>query len=100
MAVVVWGEFGRTPKITQRAGRDHWTHAGFALVAGGGLRMGQVVGATDARGERPRDRAYTPQNILATLYHVLGIDPAMTLPDHDGRPVPLLDDREKIKELL
>jgi uncharacterized protein (DUF1501 family) len=104
VAVVVWGEMGRTPRVgTQRGttgGRDHWPQAGFALLAGGGLSMGQVVGATDARGESPKGRAYTPQNVLATLYHVLGIDPETTLPDHQGRPVYLLDDREKVAELV
>jgi uncharacterized protein (DUF1501 family) len=104
VAVVVWGEMGRTPRVgTQRgttAGRDHWPQAGFALLAGGGLQTGQVVGATDARGEAPKGRPYTPQNVLATLYHCLGIDPATTLPDHQGRPVYLLDDRETIKELV
>lgn len=104
VAVVIWGEMGRTPRVgTQRgtvAGRDHWPQSGFALLAGGGLRMGQVVGATDARGENPRGRAYTPQNVLATLYDVLGIDPATTLNDHQGRPIYLLDDREKVAELV
>jgi len=99
VVVVVWGEFGRSPRINRYAGRDHWPAAGFALVAGGGLRMGQVIGATDARGEKPNGRAYTPQNILATLYRFLGIDPATTLPDHNGRPMHLLDDREPISEL-
>src|SRR3954469_821738 len=104
VAVVVWGEMGRTPRVgTQRGttgGRDHWPQAGFALLAGGGLQMGQVIGATDARGENPKGRPYTPQNVLATLYHVLGIDPATTLPDHQGRPVYLLDDRDKVEELV
>lgn len=104
VGVVVWGEMGRTPRVgTQKgttAGRDHWPQAGFALMAGGGLQMGQVIGATDARGERPRGRPYTPQNVLATLYHVLGIDPVTTLPDHQGRPIYLLDDRERIAELV
>jgi uncharacterized protein (DUF1501 family) len=104
VAVVVWGEMGRTPRIgTQRGtvgGRDHWPQSGFALIAGGGLRSGQVVGATDARGENPCGGMNTPQNVLATLYHVLGIDPATTLPDHQGRPVYLLDDRRPVTELL
>jgi uncharacterized protein (DUF1501 family) len=104
VGVVVWGEMGRTPRVgTQRgttAGRDHWPQAGFTLLAGGGLRTGQVVGATDARGENPKGRPYTPQNVLATLYHVLGIDPGTSLLDHQGRPVPLLDDREKVAELV
>ncbi len=81
------------------SGRDHWP-TGFALVAGGGLRMGQVVGATDRRGERAITRPYTPQNLLATMYHVLGIDPALTFADHRGRPQYLLEDRDKIDELV
>ncbi|MCE9605681.1 MAG: DUF1501 domain-containing protein [Planctomycetia bacterium] len=99
VAVVVCGEMGRTPRINKTAGRDHWPSAGFALF-GGGLRMGQVVGATDARGERPKTRPYTPQNILATLYHFLGIDPTLTFLDHAGRPRYVLDDQEKIAELI
>jgi hypothetical protein len=72
----------------------------FALVAGGGFKTGQVVGATTARAERPVGRGYVPQNLLATLYQeVFGIDPGATLPDHSGRPVYLLDERETIKEL-
>lgn len=104
VAVVIWGEMGRTPRVgTQRGttgGRDHWPQSGFALMAGGGLRMGQVIGATDSRGENPRGRAYTPQNVLATLYYVLGIDPATTINDHQGRPIYLLDDRERVAELV
>jgi uncharacterized protein (DUF1501 family) len=104
VVVVVWGEMGRTPRVgTQRGtvgGRDHWPGAGFAVMAGGGLQTGQVVGATNARGERPVGQPYTPQNVLATLYHILGIDPATTLLDHSGRPVYLLDDRRKIEELV
>jgi hypothetical protein len=104
VAVVIWGEMGRTPRVgTQRgtvAGRDHWPQAGFALLAGGGLKTGQVVGATDRRGEEPIGQPYTPQNVLATLYHVLSIDPATTLPDYSGRPIYLLDDRKRIEELV
>jgi hypothetical protein len=62
--------------------------------------MGQYVGETDTHAERPKTRAYGPQNLLATLYHVLGIDPATTIPDSSGRPMYLLDDREPIRELL
>ena len=62
--------------------------------------MGQVIGATDAHAERPTTPPYNPQNILATLYHVLGIDPSQAFPDHNGRPMHLLDDQAKIKELL
>ncbi|MBL8792871.1 MAG: DUF1501 domain-containing protein [Planctomycetia bacterium] len=97
--VLVWGEFGRTPKISQ-GGRDHWPDAGFALFAGGGLKMGQVIGETDSKGARPKNRPLGPQNVLSTIYHALGIDPAQTLPDFTGRPQYLLDEREPITELL
>lgn len=100
VTVVVCGEMGRTPRINATAGRDHWPSAGFALFAGGGLRTGQVIGATDASGERPAGTPYTPQNILATLYHSLGIDPSQTFPDHSGRPRHILDNRARITELL
>jgi uncharacterized protein (DUF1501 family) len=100
VAVIVWGEFGRTPKVNSGSGRDHWPQAGFALFAGGGLKMGQVVGATDRTASAPTTRPYGPQNVLATLYHVLGIDPATTLADLNGRPVHLLDHREPIAELV
>jgi uncharacterized protein (DUF1501 family) len=100
VAVVVWGEMGRMPKINKGPGRDHWAESGFVLFAGGGLRMGQVIGATDALGARPRTRPYGPQNVLATLYHVLGIDPSATLPDYSGRPMYLLDDPKPTAELV
>jgi hypothetical protein len=105
VAVVMWGEFGRSPKVyfepgKKTAGRDHHGPANFVLFAGGGLTMGQVIGETTARGERPRGIPYRPQNVLATLYHVLGIDPTITLPDLTGRPVPLLDDPQPIAELV
>ena len=80
-------------------GRDHWPQSGFCLIAGGGLQPGQVIGATDARGESPKGQPYTPQNVLATMYHCVGIDPATTLPDHTGRPMYLLDDRRMVEEL-
>jgi hypothetical protein len=70
------------------------------LFSGGGLKMAQYVGATDPRGEAPTTRAYGPQNVLATLYHVLGIEPGQTLPDFSGRPQYLLDDRDVIAELV
>jgi hypothetical protein len=103
--VVMWGEFGRSPKIyfepgKKTAGRDHHGPANFVLFAGGGLRMGQVIGATDARAERPKGTPYRPQNVLATIYQVLGIDPRTTLPDLSGRPMYLLDEREPISELV
>jgi len=100
VCVVAWGEFGRTPKLNNFGGRDHWPSAGSVLFSGGGLKMGQYVGATNKLGENPITRPYNPQNVLATLYHVLGIDPAATIPDHSGRPRYLLEDRDVIEPLI
>ena len=105
--VVACGEMGRSPRVgkpndgsnASPSGRDHW-ETGFTLLAGGGLRTGQVIGETDRRGERSKGTPYTPQNVLATLQNVLGIDATTTFPDHSGRPQHLLDDREPIGELL
>ena len=100
VVTVVWGEFGRTPKINGTAGRDHWSPAMSALVAGGGLKMGQAVGATTAKGERPKDSPYTASQLMSTLYRAVGIDPAQTFPNGSGRPMYVLDDRAPIKELV
>ena len=100
VAVLVWGEFGRTPKVNNVEGRDHWPDVGFALFAGGGLKTGQVVGRTDSKGGLPKDRALGAQNVIGTLYHALGIDASQTLPDFTGRPTRLLDDGEPITELV
>jgi hypothetical protein len=101
--VVIMGEMGRTPKIASAqaglgSGRHHWPEVGFALFAGA-VRTGQVIGATDSRAERPKTRALRPQNVLATIYHALGIDPKKEISDMFGRPTPLLDDGESITEL-
>lgn len=100
VVVVVWGEFGRTPRINKDAGRDHWLPVMSALVTGGGLKTGQVIGATDSRGEYPKERPYSISQVLSTVYRTIGIDPAMTFPNGNGRPMYLLDDREPIRELL
>src|SRR5213082_687763 len=82
VVTVMWGEFGRTPKVNNSdGGRDHWSPVMSALVAGGGLKMGQAVGASSARGEYPRDRRVTVPQVLATVYHALGIDPSRTFPN-------------------
>jgi uncharacterized protein (DUF1501 family) len=102
VAVLMGGEFGRTPRVGDITpdGRSHWPEAGFLWVAGGGLKTGQVIGATDARGERVVGNPIRMQNVLATLYRVLGIDPAVTLPDYNGRPQYVLEDREPVAGLL
>jgi Protein of unknown function (DUF1501) len=100
VSVVVWGEFGRTPTINKNAGRDHWPSVNFALLAGGGMRTGQVIGATDKHAAYVSDRPVSFQGVLATLYRNLGIDPTTALADRGGRPMMLLDDREPIRELI
>ena len=85
--VVVMGEFGRTPKLNTAGGRDHWPRAFSVLLAGGGVRGGQVVGRTDARGESPADRPVTPADLARTVYTLLGIDPDREFQTADGRPV-------------
>jgi hypothetical protein len=100
VAVVIWGEFGRAPKISRGDGRDHWPEAGAAVLAGGGFKTGQTIGETTEDGGSNKERPYTPANVLSTLYRHLGIDPATTIPDFSKRPVYLLDDREVVRELL
>jgi hypothetical protein len=100
VAVVLWGEFGRAPRISRGDGRDHWPEAGAAVVAGGGFKLGQAIGETDSQGGQAKGRPYTPANVFANLYRHLGIDPATTIADHNQRPLPLLDDREGVQELV
>src|SRR5439155_16482129 len=91
--VVAAGEFGRTPRLSQSngcLGRDHWPDALCALVSGGGLRTGQVIGSTTAKGEHPKERPLTPKDLLATLYQHLGVDPRYSFKDLSGRPIPIL----------
>jgi hypothetical protein len=100
VSVVVWGEFGRTPKINQAAGRDHWPPVNFALLAGGGMRTGQVIGSTDKNAAYPKDRPISFQNVFATLYHNLGINPAASVTDRSGRPMFLLEEQQPIREVV
>ncbi|MBI3462080.1 MAG: DUF1501 domain-containing protein [Planctomycetes bacterium] len=101
VSVIVWGEFGRTPKINPNAGRDHWPEVSCALLAGGGMRTGQVIGSTNRYAERPKDRPVQFQEVFATLYHNLGIDTdATTVPDLQGRPQYLIDHVQPIRELV
>jgi len=99
--VVVWGEFGRTPKINKGGGRDHWPQVSCALLAGGGFKHGQVIGETNRLGEVPESRPVHIQEVCSTMYRALGIDTmSTTLLDRTGRPQYLLDHREPIKELV
>jgi hypothetical protein len=100
VAVVVWGEFGRTPRVNATAGRDHWPRAGFTLLAGGNFRTGQVIGETDAHGESPRGLSMTSAHVLTSLYQHLGLDPSLTIPDNNGRPMYLVDERDPVPGLV
>ncbi len=101
IAVVVWGEFGRTPKINQNAGRDHWPRVCSALVAGGGMRHGQVLGSTTRWGEEPLTRPVHFRDVFASLYQRLGIDVATTqFTDRAGRPQYLVGDHRPLPELV
>jgi len=92
VSVVVWGEFGRTPKINKEAGRDHWPQVACALLAGGGMKTGQVIGSTNRNAETAKDRPVHFQEVFATMYHNLGIDlSSATVRDHQGRPHYLVD---------
>jgi len=101
VSVVVWGEFGRTPRINQNAGRDHWPNSNMCILAGGGMRTGQVIGSTNRLGEVPKDRPVHYREVFATLYRNMGIDPeTLTLDDLRGRPQYVVDQRKPIPELL
>ena len=101
-AVLVWGEFGRTPKISAKVGRDHWPNVACALMAGGGMRHGQIIGKTDRIAGEPVARPVSFQEVFATLYRHLGIDVrTATVPDLHGRPQYLVDPgHEAIAELI
>jgi hypothetical protein len=102
VSVVVWGEFGRTPVINKDAGRDHWPRVSFAMLAGGGLRHGQVIGSTDRLGGEAQTRPVRFGEVHATLYHALGLDVTkVTVPDLSGRPQFLVEDGlQPLQELV
>jgi hypothetical protein len=109
VVVIACGEFGRTPRVTHASknfsnqiglGRDHWPHAFSALIAGGNLRMGQVVGQTNSKAEHPQHNPVSPQDLLATVYRHLGIDPEMTFENFAGRPIPILPGGKPIPQLV
>jgi uncharacterized protein (DUF1501 family) len=99
--VIAWGEFGRTPQINKDAGRDHWPAVNGALIAGGGMKVGQVIGSTDRIGAYVDERPIHLQEVLATIYHHMGVDVESTLlEDRAGRPQYLLDHRQPVRELI
>ncbi len=106
--VIVMGEFGRTPRMNKKGvpgsdpvpGRDHWGNVMSVLVAGGGFARGRVVGSSNAKGERPRSRPVRPQDLMATLYHQLGIDPETTFLNRAGQPIKIVSNGEVISELI
>jgi hypothetical protein len=101
VSVVCWGEFGRTPKINKEVGRDHWPAVGCALLAGGGMRTGQVIGSTDRQAAYAKDRPVTFQEVFATLYNNLGINPqTAAVNDLSGRPQHVVDGAEAMRELV
>jgi hypothetical protein len=98
--VMCMGEFGRTPKINSGSGRDHWPGAATIVYAGGGLKMGQAIGTTNALGEYPTSKPASPGCVLSTMYHVLGIDHKHAFMDHAQRPMPILSEGEPVAELI
>jgi uncharacterized protein (DUF1501 family) len=99
--LVIWmGEFGRTPKINGSNGRDHWPYAQTVVMAGGGVRGGQVIGSTNERAETPKDRPLKPDDVVATVLNVMGIDHTATVPSAGGRPVHIARDGTVIQELV
>jgi uncharacterized protein (DUF1501 family) len=99
--VVSTGEFGRTPKVNPAGGRDHWPGCWTMMMAGGGIKGGQVIGASDDIGATPKDRPTTPAEIAATIYRSLGIPIDTELPGSQGRPIRVVDNGvEPIKELF
>jgi hypothetical protein len=98
--LVAMGEFGRTPRFNKKKGRDHWGSVMSVMMAGGGLKVGQIIGASNRKGEVPTESPYRPENVLATVYRHLGIDTSQTFDDLAGRPRYVLEERGVIKELV
>ena len=98
--IVVNGDMGRTPKINPAAGRDHWPRCGFCLFAGGGTKAGSVHGSSDSMGAYPKDYPVAPGDLVATVYHLLGVDPEATVPDHTKRPIPISHGGKPIDRIL
>jgi uncharacterized protein (DUF1501 family) len=100
VTVLAWGEFGRTPKVNEKGGRDHWPSLSMGMMAGGGMTGGAVLGQTDRIASEATDRPIAYADVVATLYHQLGIDPQTVIHDRTGRPHVLMDQGEVIRELV
>jgi uncharacterized protein (DUF1501 family) len=98
--VIISGEFGRTPRINKNAGRDHWGPSFTVAMGGGGIGGGRVIGASDERAERPADQPHGPEDLAATMFHLLGIDPREEFLTPEGRPVKVCNEGKVIWELL
>jgi uncharacterized protein (DUF1501 family) len=98
--LVITGEFGRTPRINKNAGRDHWAPLSTLALSGGGLRMGQVIGESAAKVDVPASKAISPQDLMATVFHVLGLDPRLQFNSPSGRPMYMLEKGQPIAELV
>ena len=98
--MIVTGEFGRTPRINGNAGRDHWGGGFTVAIGGGGVQGGRIVGASTDRAEGPKDSPHGPEDLNATIYHLLGINPKEEFLTAEGRPIPIINNGSIIKELM
>jgi len=98
--VIVTGEFGRTPRINKNAGRDHWGPGFTVMLGGGGVQGGRVIGRSNERAERPADNPIGPEDLAATLHHLLGVNTKDEFHTAEGRPVPIVNDGRVVRELL
>lgn len=98
--VVVMGDMGRTPRVNKKAGRDHWPQCGFCVLAGGGVKQGFVHGASDKQGGYPVEHPVSPGDLVATIYHLLGVDPEKTVPDQTGRPIHISQGGSVVERIL
>jgi hypothetical protein len=98
--VVVSGEFGRTPRINKNAGRDHWGPSFTVMLAGGGVKGARVIGASDERAERPADQPHGPEDLFATICHLMGLDPEEEFFTPEGRPIKVVNDGKVIRGIL
>ena len=97
---MITGEFGRTPRVNRNAGRDHWAPLSTLALAGGGLRMGQVIGESTSKADAPKTQPITPQDLMSTVFHVLGVPQRIQFPSTSGRPVFMNEKGSPISDLI